>query len=70
MITLSDGSSYKVTPYHEFPLSTGEKVKAKDLKNGDQLVPADITGMFGDMHDPNQAYFDAMVIRRRNLAWR
>lgn len=60
-ITLSDGSSYKVTPYHEFPLSTGEKVKAKDLKNGDQLISADIVGMFGTAHDPNQAYLDAWL---------
>lgn len=60
-IMLSDGSSYKVTPYHEFPLSTGEKVKAKDLKNGDQLISADIVGMFGTAHDPNQAYLDAWL---------
>jgi len=60
-ITLSDGSSYRVTPYHEFPLSTGEKVKAKDLKNGDQLISADIVGMFGTVHDPNQAYLDAWL---------
>ena len=37
-ITMSDGSSLDCTDYHKFILSNGERVEAKDLKEGDALV--------------------------------
>jgi len=37
IVNLSDNNSLRCTPYHEFVLNDGSRIKAEDLKNGDKL---------------------------------
>ncbi len=63
LVRLSDGSEYKVTPWHEFVLVDGSKRQAKDLQPGDELMPPKgVEGAFGSIHDPERAYVDAWLI--------
>lgn len=63
LVRLSDGSEYKVTPWHEFVLVDGSKRQAKDLQPGDELMPPKgVEGAFGPIHDPDRAYVDAWLI--------
>lgn len=63
LVRLSDGSEYKVTPWHEFVLVDGSKRQAKDLQPGDELMPPKgVEGAFGPVHDPDRAYVDAWLI--------
>lgn len=63
LVRLSDGSEYRVTPWHEFVLVDGSKRQAKDLQPGDELMPPKgVEGAFGPIHDPDRAYVDAWLI--------
>ena len=63
LVRLSDGSEYKVTPWHEFVMVDGSKRQAKDLQPGDELMPPKgVEGAFGSIHDPDKAYVDAWLI--------
>lgn len=63
LVRLSDGSEYKVTPWHEFVLVDGSKRQAKDLQPGDELMPPKgVEGAFGPVHDPDRAYVDAKAL--------
>lgn len=63
LVRLSDGSEYKVTPWHEFVLVDGSKRQAKDLQPGDELMPPkSVEGAFGPIHDPDRAYVDAKAL--------
>ena len=63
LVRLSDGSGYKVTPWHEFVLVDGSKRQAKDLQPGDELMPPKgVEGAFGTLHDPDKAYVDAKAL--------
>lgn len=63
LVKLSDGSEYKVTPWHEFVLADGSKCQAQHLKPGDELMPPKgVEGAFGPIHNPDRAYVDAWLI--------
>lgn len=62
LVELSDGSQYRVTPYHDFVLPDGSKVKAMDLQKGQILKNSDVNGVHGNIEDPKQAYLDAWLI--------
>ncbi len=61
-VELSDGSLYRVTPWHVFVLENGERREAQHLALGDRLKTSDIEGCFGTHHNPDEAYLDAWLI--------
>lgn len=56
-MTLDDGSSIKVTAYHEFPTKNGRK-QLKDINVGDTLYLQSGVGSFGD----NGTYEDGFIL--------
>lgn len=57
---LSDGSSLKVTPYHNMYLNNGTKIKAKDLKVNDRLQ-YNATQLYNGDITEKSAYFKGFL---------
>lgn len=61
-IELSNGLLLYATKYHRFVKVDDTFVLANELQLGDQLAVANIEGIFGTVHDPDNAYLDAWLI--------
>lgn len=61
-VLLSNGAIISATEYHRFVLADGTKKQTYELRPGDSLMPTNMFGQFGSIHEPNAAYLDAWLI--------
>jgi len=73
-VTLADGSTMRVTPYHQMILNTGARVDARDLQPGDALAISTAPLSHGNMRVAG-AYIrgfmiaDGTAFNKRPLLW-